>query len=151
MWLTACKPGSMVTQTDRAESDNDSAMRGVRLPAQTRGAAQANRDTRWSERTSRGDPDFEGEWTIEGEYGVPLERPVQYATRQFLTATEHAKRLEDVRVRDERDLVRVDVLSGKVDGPNAPIPRWCESDSGTPAAHWTSRRCASAQFPAISK
>ncbi len=55
-----------------------------------------------------------------------LERPPQFGTRQFLTDEEYAMRLEDVRVRDERDLARVDVLSGKVDGPNAPIPHWRE-------------------------
>jgi hypothetical protein len=47
-------------------------------------------------------------------------------TRQFLTDEEYAERLEDVRLRDERDLARVDVLSGKVDAPNAPIPHWRE-------------------------
>jgi hypothetical protein len=97
----------------------------VQLAAQTRGA-QANREATWSERTPWGDPDLQGEWTTEGEYGVPLERPTQYGTRQFLTDAEHAKRLEDVRIRDQRDLARVDVLSGKVDGPNAPIPHWRE-------------------------
>jgi hypothetical protein len=101
----------------------------VQLSAQTRGGAQANRDTGWSERTPWGDPDLQGEWTTEGEYGVPFERPVQYGTRQFLTDTEYAKRLEDVRIRDERDLARVDVLSGKVDAPNAPIPHWREYDT----------------------
>jgi hypothetical protein len=68
----------------------------------------------------------QGEWTSEGEYGVPFERPPQFGTRQFLTDEEYAKRLEDVRLRDERDLARVDVLSGKVDSPNAPIPHWRE-------------------------
>jgi hypothetical protein len=100
----------------------------VQLPAQTRGA-QANREGTWNTRTPWGDLDLQGEWTTEGEYGVPLERPVQYGTRQFLTDTEYAKRLEDVRVRDERDLARVDVLSGKVDAPNAPIPHWREYDT----------------------
>jgi hypothetical protein len=98
----------------------------VQLPAQTRRAAPANRDTRWSERTPWGDPDMQGEWTTEGEYGVPFERPAEYGRRQFLTDSEYAKRLEDVLVRDERDLTPVDVLSGKVDGPNAPIPHWRE-------------------------
>ena len=85
----------------------------VQLAAQTRGA-QANREQTWSERTPWGDPDLQGEWTTEGEYGVPLERPAQYGTRQFLTEAEYAKRLDDVKIRDERDLARVDVLSGKV-------------------------------------
>jgi hypothetical protein len=77
-------------------------------------------------RTPWGDPELQGEWTSEGEYGVPFERPAQFGTRQFLTDEEYAKRLEDVRIRDERDLAPVDVLSGKVDAPNAPIPHWRE-------------------------
>ena len=98
----------------------------LHLPAQTDVAgAQGNRGT-WTERLPWGDPDLEGEWTSEGEYGVPLERPAQYGTRQFLTDEEYAKRLDEVRRRDERDLAPVDVLSGKVDAPNAPIPHWRE-------------------------
>jgi hypothetical protein len=88
--------------------------------------AQTGREATWSERTAWGDPDLQGEWTSEGEYGVPFERPPQFGTRQFLTDEEYAKRLEEVRIRDERDLARVDVLSGKVDAPNAPIPHWRE-------------------------
>jgi len=99
----------------------------VHLVAQTRVAAtQTNRESPWTGRTVWGDPDVQGEWTSEGEYGVPFERPAQYGTRQFLTDAEYAKRLDDVRVRDEKDLERVDVLSGKVDAPNAPIPHWRE-------------------------
>ena len=94
-------------------------MVSVHLLAQTR-------DAGWSERTPWGDPDLQGEWTTEGEYGVPLERPAQFGTRAFLTDAEYAARLKDVRARDERDLARVDVLSGKVEGPNAPIPHWRE-------------------------
>jgi hypothetical protein len=97
----------------------------VHLPAQT------NRDRTWGERTLWGDPDLQGEWTTEGEYGVPLERPSQFGTRQFLTDAEYAKRMDDVKVRDERDLARVDVLSGKVDGPNAPIPHWREYNTSS--------------------
>ena len=97
----------------------------VHLAAQTRGAAETNRET-WKERTPWGDLDLQGEWTTEGEYGVPLERPAEFGTRRYLTDAEHAKRLDDVRIRDERDLARVDVLSGKVEGPNAPIPHWRE-------------------------
>jgi hypothetical protein len=102
------------------------AMASVHLLAQTRGAAQTNRETTWSERTPWGDLNLQGEWTTEGEYGVPLERPAEFGTRRYLTDAEHAKRLDDVRIRDERDLARVDVLSGKVEGPNAPIPHWRE-------------------------
>jgi hypothetical protein len=47
--------------------------------------AQASRDSTWNARTPWGDPDLQGEWTTEGEYGVPFERPAQFGTRQFLT------------------------------------------------------------------
>jgi len=88
--------------------------------------AQANHDTTWRARTSWGDPDLHGEWTTEGEYGVPFERPAQFGTRQFLNDEEYAKRMQDVRVRDEQDLAPVDVLSGRVQGAGAPIPHWRE-------------------------
>ena len=78
------------------------------------------------ERTPWGDPDLQGEWTSEGEYGVPFERSPQFGTRQFLSDSEYATRLEEVRIRDEHDLAPVDVLSGKVEAPNAPIPHWRE-------------------------
>jgi len=96
----------------------------VALTASTSGAPST-----WTARTPWGDPDYHGEWTSEGEYGVPFERPTQYGPRAFLTDEEYAKRLADVRVRNEKDLERVDVLSGKVDGPNAPIPHWREYDT----------------------
>ena len=83
----------------------------------------------WSGRTPWGDPDYQGEWTSEGEFGVPFERPAQYGTRAFLTDEEYAKRLNDVRLRNAKDLERVDVLAGKVDAPNAPIPHWREYDT----------------------
>jgi hypothetical protein len=88
-------------------------------------SAQTRTDT-WRGRTSWGDPDLHGQWTSEGEYGVPFERPAQFSTRPFLNDEEYARRLEDTRIRDERDLARVDVLSGKVEGPSAPIPHWRE-------------------------
>jgi hypothetical protein len=98
----------------------------VHLAAQRAPGAQTSRVGTWLERTPWGHPDLRGEWTSEGEYGVPFERPPQFGTRQLLTADEYARRLEEVRVRDEGDLAPVDVLSGKVDGPSAPIPHWRE-------------------------
>jgi hypothetical protein len=96
------------------------------LIAQRAPGAQTSRAETWLERTPWGHPDLQGEWTSEGEYGVPFERPPQFGTRQFLTDDEYARRLEEVRVRDEGDLAPVDVLSGKVDAPSAPIPYWRE-------------------------
>jgi hypothetical protein len=88
--------------------------------------AQTTHDTTWRGHTAWGDPDLHGEWTTEGEYGVPFERPAQFGTRQFLSDDEYAKRMQDVRVRDEQDLAPVDVLSGRVQGAGAPIPHWRE-------------------------
>src|SRR5512134_1002798 len=96
------------------------------LAAQTGPRAAAASEEVWLERTSWGDPDLEGEWTSEGEFGVPLERPPEFGTRRFLTDEEYAQRLEGVRARDERDLARVDVFSANVEGRNAPIPHWRE-------------------------
>src|SRR5438477_12727585 len=75
-------------------------------------SAQTKNDTTWRARTLWGDPDLHGEWTTEGEYGVPFERPAQYGSRQFLTDEEYTRRIQDVRIRDEQDLAPVDVLSG---------------------------------------
>lgn len=92
-------------------------------------AAQANAQPTWSGRTPWGEPEYQGEWTSEGEYGVPLERPKQFGTRQFLTDEEYKKRLDDVRKRDAQDLAPVDVSSGKVTAPTAPIPHWREYET----------------------
>jgi hypothetical protein len=113
----------------------------VHVIAQPRpGGAQAGREG-WTGRTLWGDPDLQGEWTSEGEYGVPLERPAQFGTRAFLGDEEYAKRIDDVRRRDARDLARVDVSSGNVEGANAPIPHWREYNT-------TSRRTSLIVEPA---
>ena len=94
------------------------------------GRAEAQASTgAWEQRTPWGDLDLQGEWTTEGEYGAPLERPPEFGTRQFLTDEEYATRLADVEQRDERDLRVVDVLAGRVEGPNAPIPHWREYET----------------------
>jgi hypothetical protein len=98
---------------------------GLTRPAE----AQSDPSGEWEQRTPWGDPDLQGEWTSEGEFGVPFERPTEFGTREFLTDEEYAKRLADVQERDERDLKPVDVLSGKVDAPSAPIPHWREYET----------------------
>ena len=73
---------------------------GSTRPAQAQGEPSGE----WAQRTPWGDPNLQGEWTSEGEFGVPFERPAEFGTREFLTDEEYAKRLADVRQRDERDL-----------------------------------------------
>ena len=101
------------------------------LTAQTRGGGAHSSARAWSGQTPWNDPDLQGEWTSEGEYGVPLERPAQFGTRAFLNDDEYAKRIDDVRRRDARDLARVDVSSGNVEGANAPIPHWREYNTSS--------------------
>jgi len=113
----------------------------VHAIAQTRAGGPQASSSGWAGRTLWGDPDLQGEWTSEGEYGVPLERPAQFGTRPFLTDEEYAKRIDDVRRRDARDLARVDVSSGNVEGANAPIPHWREYNT-------TSRRTSLIVEPA---
>jgi len=113
----------------------------VHAIAQTRAGGPQASSSGWAGRTLWGDPDLQGEWTSEGEYGVPLERPAQFGTRAFLSDEEYAKRIDDVRRRDARDLARVDVSSGNVEGANAPIPHWREYNT-------TSRRTSLIVEPA---
>jgi hypothetical protein len=93
--------------------------------------AQSPRKDGWTQRTAWGDPNLQGQWTSEGAYGVPFERPAQYGNREYLTDEEYAKRLADVEQRDARDLAPVDVLAGKVEGANAPIPHWREYETSS--------------------
>ena len=66
------------------------------LGALARHAESQARAAEWTQRTPWGDLDLQGEWTTEGEFGVPLERPAEFASRAFLTDEEYAKRLADV-------------------------------------------------------
>jgi hypothetical protein len=82
--------------------------------------------SRTSPLTPWGDPDLQGNWTSEGEYSVPFERPTQFGERQLLTDEEFAERLAQAEQRDKGDLEAIDVLTGKVDMPTAPVPHWRE-------------------------
>ena len=54
----------------------------------------------WSHpRTPWGHPDLQGVWTTDEEYGVPLERPVEYGDRAFLDDKELTKKREEARQR----------------------------------------------------
>src|SRR5262249_12605302 len=44
-------------------------------------------------RTPWGQPDLQGTWTSEPEFGVPFERAKEFGNRQFLTEKEYADRL----------------------------------------------------------
>jgi hypothetical protein len=102
---------------------------GAELAGLTRKVQAQVTPPEWAQRTPWGDLDLQGEWTSEGEFGVAFERPAEFGTREFLTDEQYAKRLADVEQRDERDLRPVDVLAGKVDAPNAPIPHWREYET----------------------
>lgn len=46
-------------------------------------------------RTPWGDPDLQGKWRV-AETGTPLERPIEFGNREFLTDQELAKRIADL-------------------------------------------------------
>jgi hypothetical protein len=46
-------------------------------------------------KTAWGDPDLEGTWTSDDQYGVPFERPVKFGTRKTLTEQELADRVKE--------------------------------------------------------
>jgi hypothetical protein len=46
-------------------------------------------------RTTWGDPDIQGTWTSDNSINVPLERPVQFGERRFLTEEEYANRVQE--------------------------------------------------------
>jgi hypothetical protein len=54
---------------------------------------------KWSQsRTAWGDPDIQGIWTSNSVTGVPLERPKQFGTREFLSDEEYKQRLREGEV-----------------------------------------------------
>jgi hypothetical protein len=73
-----------------------------------------------SRRTPWGDPDLQGTWTSEAEYGVPFERPVTFGDRSRLSEKEYAERLEQTRQRKQ------DNVQGLGVGPTLPAPHWLE-------------------------
>ncbi len=62
------------------------------LPAEQTAAAARERNWR-PPRFSWGDPNLEGTFTSRDMQGIPLERPEQFSTRQFLTPEEFQQRL----------------------------------------------------------
>ena len=105
---------------------------GLEAAGQAPGApAAAGRVTSGTARTPWGDPDLQGDWTSEGEFGVPFERPVEFGDRQELTDEEFAARLAQARERDKNDLDAVSVLTGEVDMPTAPVPHWREQGTSS--------------------
>src|ERR1700749_3936232 len=71
------------------------------LAAVTVGGAKAA-DLAW--KTPWGDPDLQGTWTSDDTLGVPMERPVTFGTRAFLTEDE----LKDREKRVEQSKQRVE-------------------------------------------
>jgi hypothetical protein len=62
-------------------------------------------------KTSWGDPDLDGTWTSDDQYGVPFERPAKFGTRKTLTEQELADRIK------EDELLQTSIEAGE--RPNA--------------------------------
>jgi hypothetical protein len=58
---------------------------GLSAPAAQRQSAPGPANKPWTQpRTPWGDPDFEGAWTSDNNFSVPLERPAEVADKIFL-------------------------------------------------------------------
>jgi hypothetical protein len=83
-------------------------------------------------RTPWGDPDLQGDWTSQGELGVPFERPKEFGTRQELSDGEFAKAAERLRTERDRDNAEFDLETadrsnaGAVGSATSPPPHWLE-------------------------
>lgn len=84
-------------------------------------------------RTPWGHPDLQGVWTSDEEYGVPLERPVQYGERALLSEAELAKKREDARKRARLEVGPPTLSEAeKADPP----PRLLSGTVGDGPEHW---------------
>jgi hypothetical protein len=83
-------------------------------------------------RTPWGDPDLQGDWTSQGELGVPFERAKEFGTRQELSDEEFAKAADRLRVERDRDNAEFDLETadrsnaGAVGSATSPPPHWLE-------------------------
>jgi len=87
-------------------------------------------------RTPWGDPDLQGIWPGIELVGVPLQRPANFGTRNWLTDEEFKQRQvqaerQAAQALEEVDVFTVDVSNaGAVGSPTSPPPHWLER--GTP-------------------
>jgi hypothetical protein len=88
-------------------------------------------------RTPWGDPDLSGVFTNKDEQGVPFERPVEFAGRQFVTDEEFRQRLTSAQHQLDVDNAEFDIANadtsnaGRVGSATSPPPHWL--DRGTPS------------------
>jgi hypothetical protein len=102
---------------------------GAQSPSLARGAAAGSSAV---PRTPWGDPDLQGDWTSQGELGVPFERAREFGTRQELTDEEFAKSADRLRAERDRDNAEFDLEAadrsnaGAVGSATSPPPHWLE-------------------------
>jgi hypothetical protein len=103
---------------------------GAQSQSLSRGAAATGSSS--VPRTPWGDPDLQGDWTSQGELGVPFERPKEFGTRQELSDEEFAKAADRLRSERDRDNAEFDLETadrsnaGAVGSATSPPPHWLE-------------------------
>ncbi len=75
---------------------------GAQTPAALKPSAGATGKSWSSPKTPWGDPDLQGTWTSDDTWGVPMERPVSYGDRLYLTEDELKAREQAVERSKER-------------------------------------------------
>src|ERR1700722_11863529 len=77
-------------------------------------ASAGNTGKSWSlSKTPWGDPDLQGTWTSDDTWGVPMERPVSFGNRLYLTEDE----LKDREKRVEQSKQRIENPSSENHSP----------------------------------
>ena len=105
-------------------------------PNTPRGSAASGAST-LNMRTPWGAPDLQGTWTSEPEFGVPFERPAEFAGRELLTDQEYAKRVAQSERQAAEALNEIDVFTtdtsnaGAVGSPTSPPPHWLERSTAS--------------------
>lgn len=94
-------------------------------------AAQTSAGKTWTlMKTPWGDPDLQGTWTSDDTWGVPMERPVKYGDRLYLTEDELKAREKQVeqskqRIENPSDSVHSPAkaqIDAEAEGKTAPTP-----------------------------
>jgi hypothetical protein len=85
--------------------------------------------------TPWGDPDLQGRWPGTAMVGVPMQRPAELGTRNWLTEEEYAERVARAERQEDIDLAEFSLETadetpgGAVGGPVSPPPHWLERGS----------------------
>jgi hypothetical protein len=99
--------------------------------AQTVVSGQSGQKRPGPPRTPWGDPDLQGTWTTDDAIGVPIERPVQFGDKAFLSDQEFAERSRQDEAARQASLEEFVAPAAAAGGAVGPPGHWGERGSRT--------------------